>query len=170
MTALKRALSLSLLALAGLVLWWCVAVGPLRDPEAALADFHTARNRAEDQLTDPLVLAGPGVRPLVLAAIRDPESPRRRYAIGFLGCAGYERAASALREIIADGEEKNYYRADALVALWQLDPTEGLHLAKVYARQSDFLGETARRIVAGRPLIYCRSWLDAWLGRHDHGV
>lgn len=49
---------------------WACTEGPLRSPEAAFQDFTKAKDRAEDQLTDPLELAGPRVRPFVHAAVR----------------------------------------------------------------------------------------------------
>ena len=54
---------------------WAVLIGPLRDPKAALDDFLEGRGRAEGQLTDPLVLAGPRVRPALLAAVASRGCP-----------------------------------------------------------------------------------------------
>ena len=155
-----------LIVVVGLGFYWCVTEGPLRDPEDALSDFIEGKRRAEDQLTDPLVLAGPNVRPLVLKSVKDPGAPQRRYAIGYLGCTGYEPAASVLRKIVATETEEIYFRADALDSLWLLQPVEGVKLALAYQNRDDFLGATAQRIVAGKPVIYCRSWVDAFLGRH----
>jgi hypothetical protein len=151
---------------AALVLAWARAVGPLRSPQDALDDFVRAEGRAEDQLTDPLVLAGPRVRPLVLAAVQDRHFRLRRYGIGYLGCAGYRPASPTFRTILHDESEEDYFRADALEALWSSDPKEGHALASAYSGRSDFLGQVARGILTGTRPNGCRSLTDALLHRH----
>lgn len=148
------------------VLWWLRAQGPLRNPHAAFADFERATNRAEDQLTDPLVLNGRRVAPLVLDAIADPEMHLRRYAIGFLGCSRYEPSLPALRRILGDGAEKSYFRADALEAIYLIDLEEGLASARRHTSDSALLGETARWIDEGSWEENCRTWWQAFTGRH----
>lgn len=158
-------LALVILAVGGGI--WAVFVGPLRDPKAALGDFIGGKGRAEDQLTDPLVLAGPRVRPVVLAAIADPAMPRRRYALSYLGCVEYTPAIEALRRIASDDSEFDYFRADALEALWRLDQTEAEDLARQFQTRSDLLGQTASRLMTAGPSPDCRPWLAALIGRHD---
>ena len=145
---------------------WARAKGPLRPPEEAFREFLQAE-AAEDQLTDPLVLAGPRVQPLVSAAIVDPALPRRRYAIGYLGCAGYKPAAPALRAIVLGESEHDYFRADALQALWQLDRAEGRKLASRYVGRPDHLGAVASGLLGGSWVPSCRTWLDAFFHNHD---
>jgi hypothetical protein len=146
---------------------WARSEGPLRAPEAAFSDFVTAEDRAEDQLTDPLVLAGPRVRPLVHEAIKDRTFRLRRYAIGYLGCAKYEAARPTFLAIMTDESEKDYFRGDALAALWLIDPTAGPRLAKEYSGRTDLLGRTARGLLAGSWPQFCRSWKDALLHTHE---
>jgi len=146
---------------------WARAEGPLRSPEAAFEDFTKAKDRAEDQLTDPLVLAGPRVRPLVHAAVKDRAFQRRRYAIGYLGCAKYAAATPTFRAILTDESEKDYFRADALEALWLIGHADALRLADGYSGRADSLGQVARGLLAGTWPQSCRSWRDAFLHTHQ---
>ncbi len=147
---------------------WAFVEGPLRDPHAAMNDFLESRERFEDQLTDPLVLAGPRVRPLVLSAVADREMKHRRYALAYLGCAGYTPAQERLRQIVNDETERDYFRADALESLWRLDHEEASTVAQALQSRQDFLGQTAVRIVEfGQPASECRSWFAALTRRHD---
>jgi len=160
-------IALLLLIPAAILVAWARTEGPLRSPREAFDDFVRAEDRAEDQLTDPLVLAGPRVQPLVLDAVRDRNFKLRRYGIGFLGCAAYRPAAQTLREILRDESEQDYFRADALEALWSIDSNEGRALADAYSRRADILGRAARGIQTGTWPKDCRSVTDALLHRHD---
>jgi len=51
----------------------------------AKPSFERDAAKAEDQLMDPLLLAGDDVVPLVIDELPDKEMRLRRYAIGFLG-------------------------------------------------------------------------------------
>ncbi len=165
MKLIMFALVLLLVLLGGL---WAFLQGPFRDPADAMRDFLDGRGRFEDQLTDPLVLAGPRVRPLVLSAIADREMKHRRYALSYLGCAGYAPAREPLRRILSDETERDYFRADALEALWRLDQTEGNALALACRSREDLLGQMAERLIdAGRPWAECRSWFAALTRRHE---
>jgi hypothetical protein len=146
---------------------WAIAIGPLRDPEDAFADFLDSSGRGEDQLTDPLVLSGRRVAPRVAAAIREPAMPQRRYAIAFLGCRHYRPVLPTLRQILATSSEPDYFRGDALEAIWLVAPGEGLVLAKQYSKDPTYLGKAAGEILAGRREPYCRTWWQAFTGQHD---
>ena len=149
-------------------LLWAVVQGPLRDPQAALDDFYAGRDRAEDQLIDPLVLNGRRVVPLVMSAVTDRNMPNRRYAIGFLGSGRYREAVPVLERILADDAEIHYFRADALEALSQIDAPRARQLAAAHRSRADYLGESARAVVAGaRGLGVDRSFLQALLHAHD---
>jgi hypothetical protein len=154
-------------ALGGVSLFWIWTLGPLRSPEDALTDFLSAQDRAEDQLTDPLVLAGPRVRPLVLAAIQDRNMKLRRYAIAFLGCASYGPASPIFRRIAADPTEEEYFRTDALEAMWHVNRIEARALAADLVSAPGHLGMTARAVSADSAWTPCRTWKDAFLHRHD---
>ncbi len=166
---MTKAVTLGALALVvGLALWWAVAEGPLRDPEDALADFYEAKDRAEDQLMDPLILNGRRVVPLVVAEIPNKEMRLRRYAIGFLGNGRYAEALPALEEILKDESEVYYFRADALEAIYQISQDKARALAPAYTNGEDLLGQAAREIVAGRsPVLWERTYFQAFLHRHE---
>jgi hypothetical protein len=114
------------------IVWWAFAQDPFRNPKDALQDFLTAHNRAEDQLMDPLILCGRRVAPLVIAEIQNKDMHRRRYAIGFLGNGHYSEALPVLEKILSDGSEIFYFRADALIAIFQIAPNRARELAPKY--------------------------------------
>ncbi len=154
--------------LTGLGLWWAFAEGPLRDPQDALQDFYQAQNRAEDQLRDPLILNGRRVVPLVLAALPNKDMRLRRYAIGFLGDGQYESALPALERILADESEIYYFRADALGAIYQIDPGRAQDLAPAHVNGESLLGDVASSIAAGEsPRVSTRSYWKAFWHVHE---
>jgi hypothetical protein len=158
----------ALAALAGLVAGGHAIYRPfLRPvPAEAIRRFYDYGDRAEFQLEDPLIVAGPCVVPMVIEEVRRGDRPLRRYAIDFLGTAGDERARPLLLEILGSDAEQGYYRADALVALYQLDPSEGRRLAQVYTNEEGYFGYKARGLLE-RPSVHVphhRTYLDALLG------
>jgi hypothetical protein len=138
------------LSLIVLVVAWAAYYGPLRSPEAAFRDFANPEKRPEALLRDPLIRAGPRVLPLVLDAIKDRNFRLRRYAIGHLGCERYAPALPALERIVADPTEQDYFRGDALIAIWQIDRKRGEALVQEYAGAQDYLGSTARELRGNR--------------------
>lgn len=155
-------------AVAALVgLWWAVAEGPLRNPHDALSDFYEAKDRAEDQLIDPLILAGRDVVPLVIEELPNKEMRLRRYAIGFLGNGRYTQALPCLEAILQDESEIDYFRADALEAIYQISPARAKELAPRYVSGQELLGKVAQDIVAGKnPSFFERSYSDAFWHAH----
>ncbi|MDX2252854.1 MAG: hypothetical protein NW202_11235 [Nitrospira sp.] len=158
-----------LVALVALVwLWWAVTEGPFRDPQEALRDFYEAKDRAEDQLMDPLILAGKDVVPLVINDLPNKEIRLRRYAIGFLGNGRHTQALPALEAILKDDTEIYYFRADALKAIYQVSPMRAKELAPQFVNGQELLGEVAQDIVAGETTIYFeRSYSDAFWHVHN---
>lgn len=160
------AVALGLLVAIGI--WWAVVEGPLRDPKDALHDFYEARDRAEDQLIDPLVLNGRRVVPLVIAELPNKNMRLRRYAIGFLGNGGYPEALPVLEHILADDSEVDYFRADALKSIYQIAPDRARGLAPKYVSGENLLGRGAQDIVAGRsPIYWTRSYWQALFHVHE---
>jgi hypothetical protein len=158
--------AIGLVALLGL--WWAVAEGPLRNPEEALEDFYEARDRAEDQLRDPLILNGRRVVPLVLKEIPNKDMRLRRYAISFLGNGRYSEALPMLEAILNDESEIYYFRSGALEAIFHISQARAKELAPNFVNGQELLGEVAREIVAGRYTIrYERSYWDAFRRAHD---
>jgi|SRR5262245_13313908 len=149
-------------------LWWAVAEGPLRNPDEALKDFYEARDRAEDQLMDPLILTGRRVVPLVLKELPNKDMRLRRYAIGFLGNGRYSEALPMLESVLNDESEIYYFRADALRAIFQISQARAKELAPKFVNGQDLLGEVAGEIVAGKnPINFERSYWDAFWHVHD---
>ena len=149
-------------------LWWVVQLGPLRDPREALNDFYEAKDRAEDQLIDPLILAGSRVVPVVMAELPNKEMRLRRYGIGFLGNGRYLQALPALEAVLGDATEVHTLRADALSAIYRISPARAQQLAPQHVGGEELLGKVAQDIVAGRgPAYFERSYWDAlWHVHH----
>ena len=134
-------------------------------PESVLADFYASKVRAEGMLMDPLILHADRVIPLVIREVERPDMPRRRYAIGFLGQTGAREALPLLHRILTNSQERDYFRADALKAIYYIDPPDGKRLAYDHSAATNFLGYVAKMIVDGAPRISDRR--TYWhIGRH----
>jgi hypothetical protein len=136
-------------------------------PEEALEEFLTATDVAEDQLLCPLVRSGRAAVPFVLGRVRDPEMPRRRYALSFLGSGDYVEAVPTLVALVQESGEKDYVRADALAALFHIDEVKGRASARAYAARTDLLGHTARAVLQRELAPFRMSYWDALWCRHD---
>jgi hypothetical protein len=99
-----------------------------KSPELALKTFYE-REVAEDQIMDPLIIAGSSVVPLLEKEVANPDMPNRRYAIGALGNLGSKSALSVLEKLAGTKSEDSYIRCDALVAIGMIDQQEGLRVA-----------------------------------------
>jgi hypothetical protein len=119
------------------------SLGPA--PEKAMAEFYT-RQAPEETLTEPLVRAGAGIVPVVIREIFNKEMPRRRYAIQFLGEQHHRDALPALEAILSDETELDYFRADALQAISEIDGRRGKELASMHTARSDSLGSSAKAL------------------------
>lgn len=162
-------LSAFFVALALFSIWWMFNTGPYRDPEDALKDFYAAKDqdRVEDQLTDPLILVGESVVPLILKELPNKEMRYRRYAISFLGNGRYKQALSSLEKILSDASENDYFRSDALRAIYLISDIRAKALAPVYIDRRDSLGKTAKDIALGKfPICYSRSYWEAFWHVH----
>lgn len=146
---------------------WAVVEGPLRNPQEALKDFYEAKDRAEDQLMDPLILAGDDVVPLVIEAISNKKMNLRRYAISFLGNGRYVEALPTLESILKDEAEIDYFRSDALMAIHQIFPAHAKEIAPQFLDGPEMLKKVAQDINSGKSEIgYERSYGDAFWHRH----
>ena len=72
-----------------------------------------------------LVIAGPSIVSELLKAVTDKRLYKRRYAICALGYLGDKSAIPTLRAILADSTEIEYFRGDALKAIYVLDQALG---------------------------------------------
>lgn len=151
-----------LLAIGGL-LYFQVVPG---SPEEALEKFHSAQV-AEDQLIDPLILAGKKVVPLLIKEIKDKNMQQRRYAIAALGHLEDPSALPTLENIFKDVSEIDYYRCDALEAIALLNPSIGRALAKEHTGSSiSCISQLSSALVAGK-LPNRRTYLQALIGWHQ---
>jgi len=136
-------------------------------PEEALQSFY-ANEGAEDMLSDPLVLAGDKVVPLVINEVRNKQMQRRRYAITFLGNGPYLGAIPVLEEILNDDTEKDYFRGDALLALYRVSKEKGLDYAKKYKDRDDYLGRMCKEVFDDSEYANKkRSYFEAMRGWHE---
>ena len=160
-----------LMALGGTLIGAWLALPWLRpSPEQAIRRFHAQlddSDTAEDQLRCPLIRAGSAVcSPLVGEVVRNREAPLRRYAIAALGDLACADAFAPLSGIFQDTTEKDYVRADALVALWNIDRQQSGPLVAEWSALPGVIGTAARRLIQGDtdpPLGY---W-DAFFCRHQ---
>ena len=133
-------------------------------PEEALQRFYATTDVPEENLMDPLIVAGKSVVPLVLENIRKKEMPRRRYAIAFLGNGAYPEALPILESILKDSTEKDIFRGDALQAICQINNPLCSQYAAQYKAESNFLGDVAKQILLGADFSkQRRSYFAAWL-------
>ena len=107
-------------------------MGPMRDPRGALRDFYEGEDRRGEQLCDPPILAGKRVVPLVIADLPKKGTPRRLYAIRFLGNGRYSRALPVLQQLLGDDEEGVAFGVEALRAIYQISPHRAGQLALAY--------------------------------------
>jgi hypothetical protein len=135
--------------------------------DSVMKDFHSAEDRAEDMLMDPLILNADLVKDRVIQDIKDPKMVKRRYAIGFLGNERIAKAIPALLQILSDESEKDYFRGDSLESIFQIDETQGRQLAEKYSSREDYLGMIAKGLLDGSHRPYERTKADAQIGRHN---
>ena len=146
---------------------WLFMVGPMSNPKSALRDFYEGEDRLEEQLCDPLILVGPRVVPLVIADLPKKGTPRRLYAIRFLGNGHYVRALPVLQQLLADDEESVTFRVAAFMAIYQISPDLARQLAPTYGYGHDQLARVAADIFANRdPGCWTRTYWQAF--RHQH--
>lgn len=91
--------------------------------------------------------------PAIIEAIAHKDMKYRRYAIGALGLLKDPRAIEPLTVILKDETEEDYFRGDAVVAIYQIDQEKGTQLAKEYAGQGDNLKMMTEAIIAKEPWL-----------------
>ena len=129
--------------------------------------FHNDFHRAEDMLMDPLILHADIVKDRVIEEIKNPKMKKRRYAISFLGIAGFKEALPTLRAILRDEKEKEYFRADALESIYLIAREEGRSLAHQYNSQDGFLGYIAKGLLDESHKPPQRTYAQALIGYHE---
>lgn len=164
---MKRSTIITLALAVGVTLVALVA-WPRPTAESVLNDFlFNDAQRAEDMLVDPLILHADVVKHRVLEEIQDPAMEKRRYAIRFLGIIRFSDALPALREILADDGELEYFRGDALESIYRISIEEGRGLAAQYEFREDFLGYVAKGLLDGSHVLFERTYFQALRGHHE---
>lgn len=155
-----------------LIAWsgWGIYSDIPKSPEVALKSFYE-REVAEDQIMDPLILAGPNVARLLEMEVSNPSMPHRRYAIGALGNLGSKETLPVLERLARANSEVDYIRCDALVAIGMIDHQEGLRIVNSVKGDglqcvSEIAGDSeyAQWLKSNAPR---RTYIQALLGRHS---
>ena len=110
----------------------------------------------ESELMTPLIKAGPKMTPAILEAISHKDMKQRRYAIGALGHLKDRRALEPLTAILKDESEEDYFRGDALHAIYQIDQKRGSELAKQFAGKGDNLKMISDAILKKEPWLLAK--------------
>jgi len=106
-----------------------------KEAQKVLNSFYT--DKVPESINDRhLLRAGKAIVPYLVEEIQKKDMPKRRYAIGALGKIGDRRALPVLVKILGDRSELEYFRSDALRAIWHIDKKQGEELAKKYAGES----------------------------------
>lgn len=90
------------------------------------------RDCAEDQIINPLIIAGKKVIPYIIEEIRNKEMDLRRYAIGALGHIGDEKVIPFLMSILNDDDEIYYFRYDAIEAIAMINIARAREVANIF--------------------------------------
>ena len=113
-------------------------------------EFYTASSESAN--ISVLVKAGPSIVPEIASAIADKKMYKRRYAILALGYLEEKSVIPALQAILNNPTEKDYFRGDALEAIYILDQSVGRLTAQrlvteTQTKKDDYLLRTAKRIL-----------------------
>ena len=163
----RRNIFLTICAATILIVFISYLLWPRPTAEQVMADFYAAIDRAEDMVMDPLILNSDTVAAVVILSVKDKSMKKRRYAIGFLGNEKISEALPVLRSILADKSEEEYFRADALESIYQIDRTEGLSLAQNCQSSEDFLSYIASGLISGEHIPFQRTYIEALVGDHN---
>jgi hypothetical protein len=109
--------------------------------------FYRPEVPHEPELDDPLIAAGPKMVPAICEAVKHKDMKYRRYAIGALGHLADKGAISTLVTILEDQTEEEYFRADALQSIYQIDAARGKELAPRYRESGEMLGPIAQAVL-----------------------
>lgn len=135
-------------------------------PEDAMDRFLNDYSLAEDQIMDPLILAGKGVVPKIIKAVSDKNMNRRRYAISFLGYSRDRKALPLLKKIVSDRKEEVYFRQDSLLAIYKIEESEAKSLAKQFMND-EIISRFSSLILADQATLDGdRTYFEALMGIH----
>jgi HEAT repeat protein len=93
----------------------------------------------EPELDDPLIRRGRKMVPAICEAVAHPDMKYRRYALSALGYIRDRRAIPCLERILKDRTEIDYFRGDALHAIYLIDQPLGRRYAEQFRPDNDYL-------------------------------
>jgi HEAT repeat protein len=100
--------------------------------------FYELRDN-ESALDDPLIRRGKAMIPAICEAIEHKDMKARRYAISALGYIKDPSALPCLERILQDPNEIDYFRGDALLAIYRIDEPLGRRYADRYKDENSHL-------------------------------
>ena len=118
---------------------------PLVSPHEDIWREFYFEGTSEPHLVGILVHAGPKMVPSIIEAIGDQKMFARRYAISALGLLKQREALPALRAILNDGSEKDYFRSDALQAIYVIDSGAGQLAASTLLNDPELSDDILKR-------------------------
>ena len=93
----------------------------------------------EPDLDDPLIRRGSQMVPAICAAVAYKDMKYRRYALSALGYIRDPGALPCLEHILKDTSELEYFRGDALVAIYSINSRLGAHYIAQYRDDNSHL-------------------------------
>lgn len=102
---------------------------------------------------DALVARGKSMVPAICEAVRNPDMKFRRHAIEALGRMGERRAMQTLESLVRSRDEDETVRAEALRAIYRLDPDLGARYANAYREDGTMLKSVAAAILQQEPWL-----------------
>lgn len=114
--------------------------GKLVDKECAPLYYTVFKSQSvsEPYHEEPIFLAGENIGQFLTADIINKEMRLRRYAINGLGKIKYKPATENLIKIITDSTEKIEFRADAIIALSNIDKKIGEQINFKLAKSTNY--------------------------------
>src|SRR5690625_4272391 len=107
----------------------------------------------EPDLAGPLVKQGTAMVPAICEAVKHKNMKQRRYAIEALGKIGSAQALPVLTAILENQTEKNYFRADALESIYQINQKLGQRYAEQYQHAGGLLQKIAEAVLKRAPWL-----------------
>ena len=136
-----------------LISFTCLAGGKdYRPGGKAFADaWHQFYNLGdhEPELDDPLIRRGNKMVPAICAAVAHKDMKYRRYALSALGYIRDPGALTCLEPILKDTSELEYFRGDALLAIYSINPRLGAYYIAQYGNENSHLRMIAELISKG---------------------
>lgn len=104
----------------------------------------------EPDIPFPLEKASKEMTLAICEAVKHPDMKYRRYAIAALGKRKDKRAIPVLESILKNDKEIDYFRGDALGAIYDIDRKLGKQYAKAYGDKNSYLRIIADTILKPR--------------------